>query len=142
MTYTEQLTRDYAAIRARLYGSTARKIFRPEPPRAPEPEHGPQLIERTRQSTAYFAYDGPMRTAGLRWREIVNEVAERRNIATHELLGKNRARPVSYARWELWTILRDELGMTWVDIGKKFKRDHSSVVHGVTRWREISRDHA
>lgn len=141
MTYTEQLTRDYAAIRARLYGSMPRKIFRAEPEAELEPE---KISRRVRgpgdggSRKYYWTFGRPIPTGGNRWREILNEVAEKHDVCPREMLSASKADPVAVARFECWFRMREETTYSYSQIGRFFGRDHTTVLHGVARWREIS----
>ncbi len=144
MTYTEQLTREYAAIRARLYGPSPRPV---RVIRQPEPEPEPEKISRRTRSAGhtggvkyYWSFGKPVPTGGKLWREILNEVAEKHDVCPREMLSAGKADPVARARFECWHRLREETWLSYTQIAKFFGRDHSTVVHGVARWREISRD--
>lgn len=143
MSYTEQLTRDYAAIRARLYGSTARKISRLEPD--PEPEKISRRVCGPGGGGGrkyYWTFARPIPTNGNRWREILNEVAEKHDVCPREMLSASKADPVAVARFECWFRMREETAYSLAQIGRFFGRDHTTVFHGLRRWREISSDNA
>lgn len=135
MTYTEQLTREYAAIRSRLYGSTPRKIFRPEPKPEPEPKSDRKMYGKAGKYR--WSFGEPLETCGHRWREIVNEVAEKHDVCPREILGQTKTDPITRARFECWYRIKNETRYSYPQIGRFFGKDHSTVVHGAARWVEI-----
>lgn len=50
-----------------------------------------------------------------------------------ELQNDNRARNVSDLRSTIMHILRKQTGLSLMDIGSIFKRDHASVIHNVRK---------
>lgn len=59
--------------------------------------------------------------------------AERQfGVAPRELLGRRRTRGVVAARFAVWRACRDELGWSTPYTGKRFGRDHSTIVHGLS----------
>lgn len=143
MTYTEQLTRDYAAIRARLYGQPPRpaRVIATDP--EPEPAAEPEKVSRrvrgpNRGDTRYYwTFGKPVDTGGHRWREILNEVAEKHDVCPREMLSSGKANPVAKARFECWYRIKNETRYSYPQIGRFFGKDHSTVVHGAARWVEI-----
>lgn len=68
----------------------------------------------------------------------VSEIADRHEVELHEVLGLTRRRNVVNARHEAMSALHDQ-GMTYPQIGRFFGRDHTTVMHGVKRWRGSGR---
>jgi chromosomal replication initiator protein len=57
------------------------------------------------------------------------EIEKYYNITHAEMLGKQRPRNISLARQVAMYLCRSLTGESYPDIGKAFKKDHSSVVH-------------
>ena len=53
-----------------------------------------------------------------------------------DLVGKKRTRNIIYARQIAMYLSRQMLEMPFNDIGKKFNRDHSTVMYSVTNVEE------
>tara|TARA_R100000664_G_scaffold5242_2_gene10069 strand:+ start:3981 stop:4382 length:402 start_codon:yes stop_codon:yes gene_type:complete len=51
------------------------------------------------------------------------------DLSTGDILGKSRKRHIMEARRQLCYILRNDLGMKFLDIGKALNMNHSSVIH-------------
>lgn len=115
MTYAEQLTRDYAAIRARLYG-----------------------IRRVNIADEIIPYRRAARETKSNWRRIVYEVCKQRGVEYEIVLGKNMKPKYCEARFECWFRIHEETTYSYPQIGKFFGRDHTTILHGAARWREIS----
>lgn len=45
------------------------------------------------------------------------------------ILSRRKTRCAVLVRWAVWSALRD-LGMTFMEIGHAFDRDHGSIIHG------------
>lgn len=63
-------------------------------------------------------------------REIVGQCAELFGVSSKDLLGRNRTRRVVYARYALYSALRQR-GWTFPQIGMFFNRHWASIIHGV-----------
>lgn len=79
----------------------------------------------------------PLPTMG----DITRQVAERHGLSPDELRSDRRFRRLAEARWEAWSIMYDQRwthgGRRWStpQIGAYFRRDHSTVVHGLHEYR-------
>lgn len=60
---------------------------------------------------------------------IQAEVEKYYHVTHSEMLGKQRPRNISFARQVAMYLCRSLTGESYPDIGKAFKKDHSSVVH-------------
>jgi hypothetical protein len=65
------------------------------------------------------------------WRRILFEVAMAHGIPVVLILGKQRQRPIMAARHELMFRMSRETGLTIADIGRRLKRDHTTVLSGI-----------
>ena len=72
------------------------------------------------------------------WRVIAQEVSAKHNIPLKELQGNRRVKRYSISRREIFWRLRQEKGMSLLDIARKMGKDHTSVLHGL---RVYARDH-
>jgi hypothetical protein len=113
-------------------------IVVPRPPLDQEPEVRQDERERPSDRDAAILKmeqelkrDPKARTA----RRIMIEVALEHHLTLTELLGTKRSWGNVDARYEAYARCHDELGMSTVAIGKRFGRDHSSIVHGIRRHR-------
>ena len=70
---------------------------------------------------------------------IVNTVADEFNITTKQLFLKSRKRELVDARRCVMFILREHYELTYSTIAKKFKCDHSTIIHGVKKTHELMR---
>ena len=75
------------------------------------------------------------RPIGVGWRpksEILNEVAERHDLAPEAIRGPRRFKRFVIARQEAFAVMH-AAGWSYPNIGRFFQRDHTSVLHGVRR---------
>ncbi len=63
---------------------------------------------------------------------VVAEVSVVTGVLTGEIRGKSRIGPVVRARHFVWFKLT-EFGLSASEIGRAFKADHTTVLHGVAR---------
>ena len=65
--------------------------------------------------------------------ELLDEVCRRRAVTPHEVCGLARSKAVASARHELWWRLRHhpEASFSFQEIGRIFRRHHTTVIHGV-----------
>lgn len=65
--------------------------------------------------------------------ELVDQVCSLRGVTRVELCGIGRTRSVAAARHELWWLIRHhpQRCYSYPEIARLFRRDHSTVFHGV-----------
>lgn len=64
------------------------------------------------------------------WLRIAAEVSERYNLSVKEMTSPSRSRRVVMARNEAFWRIREETTLSFPQIGMKFGRDHTTVLHG------------
>ena len=64
-------------------------------------------------------------------RSVVEKVAKYYSLLPTDLLGKSRTKDIKNARQVAMFLMNDELGMSTVKIGAEFKKDHTTVMHGI-----------
>ena len=71
---------------------------------------------------------------------IQKEVEQYYHVSHADLIGKNRSRNIMYARHVAIYLCRQMLDIPYNDIGKKFNRDHSTVMHSVEKVEGLMKD--
>jgi chromosomal replication initiation ATPase DnaA len=62
---------------------------------------------------------------------IIKESAHEHRCGVAEVLSDSRVRHIVRARqWAMWRV-REELKMSWHQIGREFSRDHSTAIHAI-----------
>jgi chromosomal replication initiation ATPase DnaA len=68
--------------------------------------------------------------------EVVEAVAELHDVTVDEILTERLKKHASWARFNVWHHLHSEApkrySLSW--LGRKFGRDHTSVMHGIAQW--------
>ncbi len=73
--------------------------------------------------------------------EIINAVSKHYSIGKRALLGKSRAKPVSFPRQILMYLLRIDLGLPLQEVGRIVGgRDHTTVMHAVDKVTDLAKD--
>lgn len=65
------------------------------------------------------------------WRRITREVCRKHGVTMGDLISPRRSYYIVSARHELFWRLYEETSMSLPQIGRRFNRDHTSVMHGV-----------
>lgn len=64
-------------------------------------------------------------------RSVIEKVSKYYSLLPTDLLGKSRTKDIKNARQVAMFLMNDELGMSTVKIGAEFKKDHTTVMHGI-----------
>ena len=69
---------------------------------------------------------------------LVDEVCRRRGVVREQLCGRARTTSVSHARQELWWLIRNQPDRHYslLEIASLFRRDHTTVLHGIRAYRQ------
>ena len=64
---------------------------------------------------------------------LLDEICRRRGVLAHAVCGRSRMLSVCRARQELWWRIRNhpERHYSYLEIARLFRRDHTTVLHGV-----------
>lgn len=129
----------YKAVRARLYDGRQQEVKRPVvkiviahgyvPTRKRKPEE--QLYDEP-IGPKVWALDAPTVI-----RQILSEVSRKHEVQEWDVLGQSRQKKVHMARLELYYRVKQLPKWSYPRIGKLFRRDHSTIVHGVKRWMSL-----
>ena len=68
--------------------------------------------------------------------KVVVAVSQILNVSKKDMLSKLRAREVVFARNMCYYIYKHYFGMKLVAIAKKFNRDHTTVIYGLTAFEQ------
>lgn len=68
---------------------------------------------------------------------ILARVADAHGLTPDDIRGRSHTRPVVLARWEAMSALR-AAGASTTAIGRAVRRDHTTVMHGLLRWAEMT----
>lgn len=71
---------------------------------------------------------------------VISVVAEYYNLAPTQITGKIRTAQVALARHLAMYLCKDVLGMNYSEIGKKFGKDHTSVMNGIGKVEKLSKE--
>ena len=70
-------------------------------------------------------------------RQFVRDILIRENMVWGDLVARDRRLFKVYIRAEIYVFLNNR-GWSLTQIGNLFKRDHTTVLHGLRKWREIN----
>lgn len=131
----------YRSIRAKLDGQRVKPEPKPRPVivKPPEPEPVKELEpELEVKEDVGFSKDDMLITRGLkrdRIRAIVLPILRKRDVTWEIIRGQNRHGPIVRARAEVFFALISN-GYGYAETGRICGRDHTTVIHGVRKWKE------
>lgn len=65
--------------------------------------------------------------------EVIDRVARKHGVSKSEILGRERTARISAVRHEAYAAVRDSTGMSYPAIGRIFRRDHTTILHGIRK---------
>ena len=64
-------------------------------------------------------------------KQLVDKVAKYYNLNAKDLYGTSRVKDIKSARQVAMYLMKDQLGLSTVKIGNEFKKDHTTIMHGI-----------
>ena len=64
---------------------------------------------------------------------IIEEVCRERDVPVEDILGDSRLRTITRARQECYHRIRRDTDLSLAQIGRIFKRDHTTIIHGISQ---------
>jgi len=139
--YEASLRERAVAVRRRLYNGRPPVPLSLEPPPTVVSEVVPDADEEltTKEHKAIIRdivlvseAPGPFQ-----WRHIVEEVIAKHGCTYAQLVGRQRSRELVAARFEAYFRLSEETTLSLPQIGRMLGgKDHTSVLHGIRKYRE------
>lgn len=71
------------------------------------------------------------------WKRLLKEVSAKHGFSEKQVLSANRSKPLVACRQELFYRLNVEEGMSLAELGRLFKKDHTSVLWAVRCYQEL-----
>lgn len=68
-----------------------------------------------------------------KWKTITKEVADKHGVSVENMLSPSRWKELVAARGEAYYRIRRETTMSLPQIGRCFKRDHTSILNGINQ---------
>jgi chromosomal replication initiation ATPase DnaA len=145
MTDINELKTKQRELRARFYPTQVQNIYvRPAPPKDPEapvnkdirvdPLHEPMNAEEFGRKIRR----GEFPKSEANWRRLITKLAEEHGYTYEDVVGRSRKQKLSEARFSIYTYLNSKMKLSVTRIGKLLQKDHTSVMHGVKRWKEMN----
>jgi len=71
---------------------------------------------------------------------ILDRTAAYFGLTREDLISKSRSRPLTTARHVAMYLTRENTGLSLIKIGETFNRDHSTVMHGISKIEALMRE--
>lgn len=73
-----------------------------------------------------------------KWRQIASQVARKHGVSMADLVSHRRDKQIAAARQEAMWRLKAETSMTLPAIGRRFNRDHTTVLYSVRKYAQTA----
>ena len=70
------------------------------------------------------------------WKQIAIDICKKHDSSFEEIFNDNRRHDLVVIRQEIFYEIRHQLGMSLPEIGRRFNRDHTTVLHGIKKHEE------
>lgn len=64
-------------------------------------------------------------------KQLIDKVAKYYDLSAKDLLGKSRVKNIKTARQISMYLMKEELGLSTVEIGRELSKDHTTIMHGI-----------
>ena len=64
-------------------------------------------------------------------KQLIDKVAKYYDLNSKDLLGKSRVKNIKTARQIGMYLMKEELGLSTVEIGRELSKDHTTIMHGI-----------
>ena len=64
-------------------------------------------------------------------KQLIDKVAKYYDLSAKDLLGKSRIKNIKTARQISMYLMKEELGLSTVEIGRELSKDHTTIMHGI-----------
>ncbi|MBP5648210.1 chromosomal replication initiator protein DnaA [Candidatus Saccharibacteria bacterium] len=64
-------------------------------------------------------------------KQLIDKVAKYYNLSSKDLLGTSRIKNIKTARQISMYLMKEELGLSTVEIGRELSKDHTTIMHGI-----------
>lgn len=82
-------------------------------------------------SEGLVAPEDPIRHRSVSPKQVVDKVAKYYNLTSKDLYGESRVKDIKNARQIAMYLMNEQLGLSTVKIGNEFKKDHTTIMHGI-----------
>lgn len=143
MSFESQLIERYAGARERLFGAT------PPPPKPPRPKrlspfHPARALEHEPRWVRLFGGKPIVEIdafrpspADLTWKRIAQEVAQKHSVPMTDMFSARRNKEAVAARHEAFYRCSVETSMSLPQIGRRFGRDHTTILYGIRKFKRM-----
>jgi hypothetical protein len=132
-----ELKNHYIALRRKFQGPRPiNYVTLPQERKPPEPEPPKKKLSTIPEHLLEQYRSVPVNKKREAVRRIIKEVGEVHGLTKDQMLSDTRKREVVAARHELMYRIRHEIGMSFLEIGAYFKRDHTTIINSVFRHTE------
>ncbi len=82
-------------------------------------------------SEGLVAPEDPIKHRSVSPKQVVDKVAKYYNLTAKDLYGESRVKDIKNARQIAMYLMNEQLGLSTVKIGNEFKKDHTTIMHGI-----------
>lgn len=82
-------------------------------------------------SEGIIAPEDSIKRRSISTKQVVDKVAKYYNLTSKDLYGESRVKDIKNARQIAMYLMNEQLGLSTVKIGNEFKKDHTTIMHGI-----------
>lgn len=75
--------------------------------------------------------NAPSRRKTISVKQLIDKVAKYYGLSSKDLLGTSRVKNIKTARQIGMYLMKEELGLSTVEIGRELSKDHTTIMHGI-----------
>ena len=72
--------------------------------------------------------------------DLIKATSALYDIPVSTLVSHHRDREITKLRWRVYWIGRTELGLSYTQVATLFRRDHTTILHGVRKYEQLADD--
>jgi hypothetical protein len=131
-TNATELRNHYAELKRKFQGPRyVNYVTRPQPPKPPEPEPPKRKISTIPEHLLEQYRKGPVNKKRQAVNKIIEEVGEVHGMTKNQIFSGSRKKHIVAARHEIMYRVRNEVGMSYIEMGIYFNRDHTTILNSV-----------
>jgi hypothetical protein len=131
-TDATELKNHYAALKRKFQGPRyINYVTRPQPPKPPEPEPPKRKLSTIPEHLLEQYRKGPVNKKRQAVNKIIDEVGEVHGLTKNQIFSGSRKKHIVAARHEIMYRVRNEVGMSYIEMGIYFNKDHTTILNSV-----------
>lgn len=136
-TDATELKNHYAALRRKFNGPRpVNRVTLPHHRKPPEPEPPKRKLSTIPEHLLEQYRSGPVNKKRVAVNKIIQEVGDVHGLTKNQIFSGSRKKNLVAARHEVMYRVRHEVGMSYIEMGMYFNKDHTTMINSVFKHAE------